>query len=271
VCLITACSSGASVDTTTTTPSTSSTSSSVVTTVLTTSTTSTSTTSTVPTTTTLPTTTTTTAARPTTTAPRVTTTAPKTASADSSGYTATIHDVDAARLAHSWTSDCPVSVSDVVLIELVHWGFDGKVHDGAIVVARSQGKAVAEIFRRLYEIRYPIQSVIPIGDLPVGIEDSDPNYNNTSGLHCRRAVGSTRWSEHAKGLAIDINTLQNPFVTSNTLWPANSGKYRDRSLGEPGMILSGDAVVDAFADKGWLWGGYWDSIKDYQHFSVSGR
>jgi hypothetical protein len=179
--------------------------------------------------------------------------------------------VDAARLAHSWTGDCPVSVEDVVLIELVHWGFDGEVHDGAIVVARSQGNAVAEVFRRLFEIRFPIQSVVPIGDLPVGIEDSDPNYNNTSGLHCRRAVGSSRWSEHAKGLAIDINTLQNPFITSNTLWPANSGKYRDRSLGEPGMILAGDGVVDAFADNGWRWGGYWDSIKDYQHFSVSGR
>ena len=55
-----------------------------------------------------------------------------------------------------------MSVSDVVLIELVHWGFDGKVHDGAIVVARSQGKAVAEIFRRLYEIRYPIPQGIKI-------------------------------------------------------------------------------------------------------------
>lgn len=186
-------------------------------------------------------------------------------------YRASIEDVGAERLAHSWTSACPVTPGDVVLISLDHWGFDGKVHDGAIVVARSQGESVVAIFERLFEIGYPIQSVIPIGDLPVGIEDDDPDYNNTSGLHCRRATGASRWSEHAKGLAIDINPLQNPFVTPNILWPANSEKYLDRSLGEPAMIVAGDEVVDAFGDHGWLWGGYWDSIKDYQHFSVSGR
>lgn len=160
---------------------------------------------------------------------------------------------------------------ELVAVELLHWGFDGRVHDGEIVVARNQGEAVAKIFGRLFELHYPIESIIPIGKLPPGIEDDDPDYNNTSGLHCRRATGSTRWSEHARGLAIDINPFQNPFVTSSNLWPANSGRYRDRTLGEPGMILAGDGVVHAFEENGWLWGGYWQSLKDYQHFSVSGR
>ena len=186
-------------------------------------------------------------------------------------FTSSIGDVDALRLAHSWTADCPVSLDDVVLIELSHWGFDGEAHEGAIVVARSEGENVAAIFEKLFDIGYPIESVIPIGDLPEGIEDDDPDYNNTSGLHCRRATGSSRWSEHAKGLAIDINPLLNPFITSRTLWPANSERYLDRTLGEPGMIIGGDSVVEAFSDHGWLWGGYWESIKDYQHFSTSGR
>jgi hypothetical protein len=182
-----------------------------------------------------------------------------------------IENVDAADLAHSYTQDCPVTPDQVVLVHVRHWGFDGKAHDGSIVVARSQGEAVEAIFERLFEIGYPIQSVIPIGDLPKGIEDSDPDYNNTSGLHCRRATGSSRWSEHAKGLAIDINPFQNPYVTPNTVWPANSERYVDRTLGEEAMILADDAVVRAFADNGWLWGGYWSAIKDYHHFSVSGR
>jgi len=158
-----------------------------------------------------------------------------------------------------------------VLVELTHWGFDGEAHEGAIVVARAEGENVASIFERLFEIGYPIESVVPIGDLPVGIEDDDPDYNNTSGLHCRRATGSSRWSEHAKGLAIDINPLINPFITSRTLWPANAERYLDRTLDEPGMIVGGDAVVEAFSEHGWHWGGYWESIKDYQHFSTSGR
>lgn len=187
------------------------------------------------------------------------------------GFEATISDVDRDRLAHSWTSDCPVALDDLVWIDLVHWGFDAKVHDGAIVVARSEGENIVGVFARLFDIRYPIESVLPIGDLPVGIEDDDPDYNNTSALHCRRATGSSRWSEHARGLAIDINPLLNPFITPNILWPADSERYLDRSLGEPGMIEAGDEVVAAFEEHGWLWGGYWDSIKDYQHFSVTGR
>ena len=231
-------------------------------------------------------TTTSTTTVPTTTPPSTTTTTdPTTTSSSGEGTTPTqgttpttvpernenIEDVDAAALAHSYTADCPVRPEDVVLVRVRHWGFDGQVHNGAIVVARAQGEAVADIFARLFAARYPIQSVIPIGDLPVGIEDSDPNYNNTSALHCRRATGSTRWSEHAKGLAIDINPFQNPFITPNILWPANSERYLDRTLGEPGMIVDDDVVVRAFAANGWLWGGYWSSIKDYQHFSVSGR
>ncbi|HEX6219823.1 MAG TPA: M15 family metallopeptidase [Acidimicrobiia bacterium] len=179
--------------------------------------------------------------------------------------------MDAERLAHSYTPDCPVGPDDVVFISLRHWGLDGAVHTGAIVVARAEGENVVAIFRRLFEIRYPIESVVPIGDLPEGVEDDDPAYNNTSGLHCRRAMGSTRWSEHSRGLAIDINPLQNPFVTPNILWPQDSDKYLDRTLEEPGMIEADDEVVRAFEGYGWLWGGYWSSIKDYQHFSTTGR
>ena len=215
--------------------------------------------------TTAPTTTTTVADTTTTTtvATTTTTTEPQ--------YHATISDVDAARLAHSYSPACPVGPEDVVMVTLDHWGFDGEVHRGEIVVARSQGENVAEIFRKLFEVGYPIESMIPIGELPQGIEDDDPDYNNTSGLHCRYIAGTTTWSEHAKGLAIDINPFLNPYITSRQIWPANAGKYRDRSLGEPGMITAEGEVVDAFAASGWLWGGYWQSIKDYHHFSVSGR
>jgi hypothetical protein len=205
----------------------------------------------------------------TTTAPA--TTIPATTSTTTLDYRFTISDVDAARLAHSYTADCPVRPEDLVMVTMDYWGFDSGVQRGQIVVARSQGDKVAEIFRRLFAIRYPIESVTPIGDLPTDIEDDDPDYNNTSGLHCRFIGGTTTWSEHAKGLAIDINPFLNPYITSGEIWPANSGKYRDRSLGEPGMITAGDAVVDAFADSGWYWGGYWRSVKDYHHFSTSGR
>ena len=186
-------------------------------------------------------------------------------------FASSIENVTAERLAHSWKPDCPVSPDGLVVLRVTHWGFDGGAYDGEIVVARAQAEQVEAIFSRLFEIGYPIESIIPIGDLPEGIEDDDPDYNNTSGLHCRFVAGTTRWSEHARGLAIDINPFQNPYVTSSRVWPANSARYVDRTLGEPAMIVADDEVVRAFAENGWLWGGYWNSIKDYQHFSVSGR
>jgi len=210
---------------------------------------------------------TTTTAAPTTT----TSTVVVTSSTIPPRYQAIVSNVTEERLAHSYTSDCPVRPEDVVLVTLTHWGFDENVHQGEIVVAREEGDHIAEVFQRLFEIGYPIESVIPIGDLPPGIEDSDPAYNNTSGLHCRFVAGTSRWSEHARGLAIDINPLLNPYETDTTLWPPESGRYLDRTLGEPGMILDDDEVVRAFEDAGWQWGGHWTSSRDYQHFSVSGR
>jgi hypothetical protein len=186
-------------------------------------------------------------------------------------YQATISDVTEERLGHSHTPDCPVHPDDVVLVTLAHWGLDGEIHPGEIVVAREEGDHIVAVFRRLFEVGYPIESVIPIGDLPPGIEDTDPTYNNTSGLHCRFVAGTHRWSEHARGLAIDINPFLNPFKTDTTLWPPESGRYLDRALGEPGMIVDDDEVVRAFDEAGWRWGGHWTSSRDYQHFSVTGR
>ncbi len=186
-------------------------------------------------------------------------------------FQASVSDVTAEQLGHSYTPDCPVTLEDLVSIDLVHWGFDGEIHDGAIVVARSEADGVIAVFAGLFDLGYPIQSVIPIGALPEGVEEEDPDYNNTSALHCRLAVGSTRWSEHAKGMAIDINPLLNPYLSATTLWPPNSERYLDRSLAEPGMIEADGAVVSLFAENGWQWGGNWTSIRDYHHFSTSGR
>jgi hypothetical protein len=96
--------------------------------------------------------------------------------------------------------------------------------------------------------------------------------NNTSAFNCRFVSGTARWSEHAYGRAIDINPVQNPYVSSSgRASPPAGAAYVDRSRRAPGMIHAGDAVVRAFAAVGWGWGGSWRGVKDYQHFSASGR
>lgn len=198
------------------------------------------------------------------------TTVPQTTTTTVPVYRYTIGPVDEAELAHSWHEGCPVVVEDLRRIDLVHHDFEGGVRSGALVVHERHAEDIVLVFGRLFDAGFPIVSVIPIGDLPEGAED-EPGYENTSAFHCRFVEGTRRWSEHAFGAAIDINVHLNPYRRGSYLWPEGSGRYLDRTLGEPGMIVEGDAVVAAFDDIGWGWGGRWGSSKDYQHFSASGR
>jgi D-alanyl-D-alanine carboxypeptidase len=95
--------------------------------------------------------------------------------------------------------------------------------------------------------------------------------DNTSGFNCRYVAGSLppRWSAHAYGEAIDVNTVENPYVSGSLVSPPASNAYLDRTNYRPGMAGAGTALNNAFAAVGWLWGGRWSS-PDYQHFSKTG-
>ena len=100
--------------------------------------------------------------------------------------------------------------------------------------------------------------------------------NNTSAFNCRRTTDGDRWSQHWYGTAIDVNPIQNPYVDGSVVAPEEGRRYAriDRAADAPyvrGAIRARDAVVVAFRRIGWEWGGRWTSLKDYQHFSASGR
>jgi D-alanyl-D-alanine carboxypeptidase len=96
--------------------------------------------------------------------------------------------------------------------------------------------------------------------------------DNTSAFNCRFVAGTSRWSMHAYGLAIDINPIENPYVAGDHVSPPAGRPFADRSRDAKGMVHDGDEVVRAFAAIGWEWGGDWSGgVRDYQHFSVNGR
>jgi hypothetical protein len=170
----------------------------------------------------------------------------------------------------SWHRGCPVHIRDLRVIRLKRWGFDREVHRGSLVVNRWNARRMRAVMRKLFEARFPIRRMRLIDHYRADDRRS-MNANNTSAFNCRYVAGTTRWSEHAYGRAIDVNPIQNPYVSNGVASPRAGQPYVDRSRRRKGMIHAGGRVVRAFASAGWEWGGYWSSPKDYQHFSRTGR
>jgi D-alanyl-D-alanine carboxypeptidase len=177
----------------------------------------------------------------------------------------------------SWRPGCPVSLSQLRLLAVLHWDFEGKVRTGQLVVNEDVAAPLAKVFRRLYRLEFPIRHM-RLDDM-YGPKRARPADGDVTGsFRCRQSVpspcvggnASGRWSNHAYGYAIDLNPVENPYVGCGAVHDPKSRPYVDRSRRRAGMVTP--AVVDAFRSIGWGWGGDWSgATKDYMHFSVNGR
>ena len=150
---------------------------------------------------------------------------------------------------------------------MTYKGFDGRDHRGELIVHRSVAKEVTEIFGKLYASKYPIKRMRLVSDY--GASDfRSIEADNTSAFNCRAVTGGTKWSRHYYGKAIDINPIENPYISrSGRISHKSSLKYRNRNHSySKATILKNDTIVKLFKAKDWRWGGDWHSIKDYQHF-----
>jgi hypothetical protein len=170
----------------------------------------------------------------------------------------------------SWRPGCPVALRDLRVLTLSQWGFDGRARTGRLVVHRDAARELVGVFRNLYAARFPIRRMVPI-DAYGGSDFRSIEADNTSAFNCRYVDRTTRWSNHAYGTAIDVNPIENPYVSGGRTAHAASRTYVSRTPRRRGMAFEGGALVRAFDRIGWGWGGRWSSAKDYQHFSASGR
>jgi len=169
----------------------------------------------------------------------------------------------------TWAAGCPVKARDLAWLRLTFRGFDGRRHTGELLVNGAAARDLVRVFHRLWDARFPIEQMVitsradrharPTGD-----------GNDTASFNCRPVRGGTVFSQHAYGLAVDVNPFQNPYLKGGLVLPELAGSYRDRSWHRPGMILPGGPVVRAFRSTGWTWGGSWHNLKDLQHFSRNG-
>jgi len=189
---------------------------------------------------------------------------------DADEFVATVEPVPDEVLARStWTPECPVQPPDLRYVTVVFRGFDGAAHTGELLVAASVAEDVAAVFGELFAAGFPIEEM----RVTTGAELTAPptgDGNNTTAFVCRRAVGLTRWSAHALGLAVDVNPFQNPYRRDDLVLPELASAYLDRDTARPGMIHDGGPVVAAFERIGWTWGGDWSSPVDLHHFSETG-
>jgi hypothetical protein len=135
---------------------------------------------------------------------------------------------------------------------------------------RLAAEPLTRVFQRLFDARFPIEDmhVTPVSELDT---PNTGDGNATAAFVCRPTRGSSRWSEHAYGLAIDINPFQNPYVRDGGVIPGLAASYVDRADVRPGTLMPGGGVIEAFAAIGWQWGGAWSNPIDHVHFSAHGR
>ncbi|WP_432408208.1 M15 family metallopeptidase [Wukongibacter sp. M2B1] len=166
----------------------------------------------------------------------------------------------------SWKEGAPVTLDDLSYVRVTYWGFDDKEHIGELVVHKKVAEEITQIFKELYDAKFPIDKIRLIDEYEAN-DDLSMDDNNTSAF-CFREVAESEGtlSKHSYGIAIDINPVQNPFIKGDRVSPVDGKEYTDRENLRKGMIVKDDICYRAFKKRGWIWGGEWKTLKDYQHF-----
>ena len=177
----------------------------------------------------------------------------------------------------TWKPGCPVPLEDLRLLEFNYYGFGGGIRRGPMVVHEDVAEDVLWVFKQLFDAEFPIKRVgLTKEFVPSEFEPIITSKRSvTASFNCRPVITplgpSDDFSQHSYGMAIDINPVQNPYVTAaGFVRNTESRRYLERSKRLTGMIHPGDVVVRSFTRIGWDWGGTWSGGKDYMHFSTSG-
>ncbi len=170
----------------------------------------------------------------------------------------------------TWQPECPVTLEDLRYVTVSFWGFDERAHTGELIVNATVADDIVEVFRRLWESRFPIEEMRVVRAEELDFPPTGDG-NNTTAFVCRPIRGGATWSQHAYGLAVDVNPFHNPYLKGDRVLPELATAYLDRTDVRPGMVFAGDPVGTAFADIGWAWGGDFRTLADYMHFSSTGR
>ncbi len=158
-----------------------------------------------------------------------------------------------------------ITLSELSYLKITYVNFQGEDKVGEMICNSRLSKELLEIFRELYEIKYPIEKIL-LADEYGGDDDKIMGDNNSSCFNYRTVANTHTVSLHGLGRAVDINPLYNPYIVGGVVMPANATPYADRTKAFPHKIDENDPCCKIFKAHGWKWGGNWERSKDYQHF-----
>ena len=181
-----------------------------------------------------------------------------------------IDDATFARMqGRSYKADCTLPRSELRYLKVLHTDIEGRIRLGELVCHRHVVDDLIEIFRTLYDLRYPIERMVLIDDYDAD-DGASMRANNSSAFNFRYIRSSHSLSKHSLGTAVDINPLYNPYVRRvggrTVVDPPEAAPYVDRTRDFPCKIERDDPCCREFRRHGFTWGGDWKSLKDYQHF-----
>ena len=184
----------------------------------------------------------------------------------------TIDDTTFARMkGKTYKDNCTVPLSELRHVKVLYKNKAKQTLKGEIVCNKHIADDVAEIFYELYKANYPIERIRLMDDYNAD-DETAMRDNNTSSFNFRFISHSTKVSKHGLGLAVDLNTLYNPFVLTVDgklhVEPETALKYVDRSKNFDYKIDENDLAYKLFIQHGFEWGGHWNTRKDYQHFEL---
>jgi hypothetical protein len=184
---------------------------------------------------------------------------------------AAVTNTTAAEVAKTYRAGCPVGASKLRTITMNFYGFDKRMHRGVLIVRKDLTSKVIRGFSSAISHRYPVAKM----NNPNVYGGNDPKQmaaDNTSGFNCRKVVGNPyKMSPHSYGIAIDVNTVRNPYRDAKgKWWPANGKKYVKRTPRKFGMLTKNSSLTKSLRKDKFFWGGFWSPGRDYQHFEYRG-
>ena len=161
------------------------------------------------------------------------------------------------KVGNTYKADCIVPREDLRYLLVLHKDKDGNTHQGEMVVHKLIAEDVPEIFEKLYDADYPIERML-LPDNYMADDEIMMRDNNSSCFNFRFISHTNRISKHGLGMAVDINTLYNPYhkiVTNDdgtkeeVIEPATGKDYLDREQNFDYKIEKGDLCYNPLLKK----------------------